>query len=143
MVEQKNTTEEVNTEQKRDYDGDKGVVELEFERNTPIEAKPIPSLSYGHRVLIAKLHQDHEPYMDHIIQCCGWARSVRAGGKSESGVGIFFIELYDGSTPKVLQCVVDSTMPNFEEVSACKPGSSFKIMGKLIKSPMPGQEFEL
>jgi hypothetical protein len=67
MVEQKNTTEEVNTEQKRDYDGDKGVVELEFERNTPIEAKPIPSLSYGHRVLIAKLHQDHEPYMDHII----------------------------------------------------------------------------
>jgi hypothetical protein len=34
-------------------------------------------------------------------------------------------------------------MPNFEEVAACKPGSSFKIMGKLIKSPMPGQEFEL
>ena len=64
-MEQKNTTEKpiedkeaeaLNTEQKRDYDGDLGVVELEFERNTPIEPKPVPCLSYGNRVLIAKLH---------------------------------------------------------------------------------------
>ena len=86
----------------RDYEGDKGLVELNFERNMPIEQKPCPALSFGKRVRIAKLHQEHEPYLDHLIQVCGWARSVRAGGKNEAGNDIFFIELYDGSSASSL-----------------------------------------
>ena len=59
------------------------------------------------------------------------------------GKDFAFIELTDGSGPNTLQVVVDSSMPNFEEVAKCKVGTSFKCKGKLIKSPAKGQLVEL
>ena len=43
-----------------DYDGDEGEIEYNFERNTPIEKKPVPYFCYGKRVRIAALHEQHE-----------------------------------------------------------------------------------
>ena len=103
--------------QKKAYEGDKGLIELKFERNTTIEQKPVAALTFGSRLRIAKLHQDHEPYVGHLIQVCGWARSVREGGKSADGVEIFFLELYDGSCASSLQCVIDASMPNYKEIA--------------------------
>lgn len=59
------------------------------------------------------------------------------------GKDFAFIELNDGSGSTCLQVVVDSSMPNFDEIAASKVGASFKIKGKLIKSPAKGQLFEL
>jgi asparaginyl-tRNA synthetase len=76
--------------------------------------------------------------LDHIIEVAGWARTTRMGGKDFA-----FIELTDGSGATTLQVVVDSTMPNFDQVAAARTGASFKIKGKLIKSPAKGQLVEL
>ena len=76
--------------------------------------------------------------LDHIIQVAGWARTTRMGGKD-----FCFIELTDGSGAATLQVVVDSSMPNFAQVSHATVGTSFKIKGKLIKSPAKGQLVEL
>jgi len=51
--------------------------------------------------------------------------------------------LNDGSGQSSLQVVVDSTMPNFEEITHQATGASFKCVGKLIKSPAKGQLVEL
>jgi len=59
------------------------------------------------------------------------------------GKDFAFIELTDGSGSTTLQVVVDSSMPNFDEIAATRVGTSYKIKGKLIKSPAKGQLFEL
>ena len=59
------------------------------------------------------------------------------------GKDFAFIELNDGSGSSSLQVVVDSSMPTFQDVASANVGSSFKIKGKLIKSPAKGQVFEL
>jgi len=74
------------------YTGDKGEINHTMVRDTPIEAKPVAEFSYGSRLRIAKLHSNYEPYVDHVIQVCGWARTTREQGKH-----FFFIELNDGS----------------------------------------------
>ena len=74
------------------YEGDLGHIKNTFERDTPIEKKPVPLFAYGNRVRIAALHQDYEPYIDHLVTVAGWARSTRVGGEN-----LFFIELNDGS----------------------------------------------
>jgi len=121
-----------------EYTGDKGEIEYNFVRDTPIEKKPVATFAYGERVRIASLHDNYEKFIDHIIQVAGWARTTRLGGKDFA-----FIELTDGSGASSLQVVIDSTMPDFENIAAQRVGASFKIKGKLIKSPAAGQEFEL
>lgn len=74
------------------YPGDSGSVQNTFERNPAIEPKPVPLFAYGNRVRIAALWKNHEPYLDHLIQVAGWARTTRLGGEN-----LFFIELNDGS----------------------------------------------
>lgn len=76
--------------------------------------------------------------LDHVIQVAGWARTTRMGGKDFA-----FIELTDGSGAGTLQVVVDSTMPNFAQIAKATVGTSFKIKGKLIRSPAKGQHVEL
>jgi len=71
--------------------------------------------------------------IDHNIQVAGWARTLRLQGK-----GLCFIELNDGSGPGHLQVVLDSAMPNFAEVTKMTAGASFKMVGKLIRSPAKG-----
>ena len=54
------------------------------------------------------------------------------------GKDFAFIELTDGSGLGTLQVVVDSTMPDFAQVAKATVGTSFKIKGKLIRSPAKG-----
>ena len=82
-----------------------------MERNTPIEKKPVPYFCYGKRVRIAALHEGHDQYLGHTIECAGWARTTRL-----AGADLFFIELNDGSSMKSIQAAVFATMPNFDEV---------------------------
>lgn len=70
---------------------------------------------------------------------------------------IIFIELTDGTTPSSLQVpfipiyllidffqvVVDKSLPTFEELLKCDAGTSFRICGKIVKSPAAGQVIEL
>ena len=121
-----------------EYTGDKGDYPFNFQRDTPIEKKPVATFSYGSRVRIQALVENHEAYLDHLIIVAGWARTTRMGGKDFA-----FIELTDGSCSSTLQVVVDSSMPNFDDVAISKVGASYKFKGKLIKSPAKGQLFEL
>jgi hypothetical protein len=121
-----------------EYTGDKGDFQFQFERNTPIEKKPVATFTYGQRVRIQALAENHEAYLDYVIQVAGWARTTRMGGKDFA-----FVELTDGSCSSTLQVVVDSSMPNFDDIAASKVGASYKFKGKLIKSPAKGQLFEL
>jgi hypothetical protein len=57
-----------------------------------VTKKHIPTFSYGNRVRIAKIHDDHNEFLYKIITVAGWARSVR------SGKGFCFITLTDGSS---------------------------------------------
>lgn len=63
-----------------------------FERNLPIEHKPVPLFSYGNRARIAALWQNYEAYLDKLVKVAGWARTTRLGGEN-----LLFIELNDGS----------------------------------------------
>jgi len=122
-----------------EYAGDKGPFQGKLKRDVPIESKTVATFSFGNRVRIAALATpQYEQMQEHIIEVAGWARTTRMGGKDFA-----FIELTDGSGATTLQVVVDSTMPNFDQVAAARTGASFKIKGKLIKSPAKGQLVEL
>lgn len=122
-----------------EYPGDKGYFEAKLNRKDPIETKVVPRYSAGKRVRIASLNTpQYEEMLDHNIQVAGWARTIRMGGKD-----FCFIELNDGSASTSLQVVVDSSMPNFQQISHQATGASFKMIGKLIKSPAKGQLVEL
>mmetsp|Transcript_713 Transcript_713/g.1007 ORF Transcript_713/g.1007 Transcript_713/m.1007 type:complete len:158 (+) Transcript_713:78-551(+) len=126
------------TEEPFVYPGDNGPVANTFVRNPEIEPKTQPMFAYGNRVRIAALWKSHEPYLDHIVSVGGWARTTRLGGEN-----LFFIELNDGSCQRSLQVVVSGDIPNFDELSHTKVGSSYKVTGKLVRSPKDGQPFEL
>lgn len=122
-----------------EYGGDKGAFVGGLSRDDKVEKKTVATFSFGNRVRIAALSTpQHEQMLDHIIEVAGWARTMRMGGKDFA-----FIELTDGSGAATLQCVIDSTMPNFAQVAKMSTGASFKIKGKLIKSPAKGQLVEL
>ena len=80
-----------------EYTGDKGDYPYNFDRNTPIEKKPVATFSYGQRTRIQALADNHEAYLDHLITVAGWARTTRMGGKDFA-----FIELTDGSCSSTL-----------------------------------------
>lgn len=98
----------------------------------------MPVASYGHRLRIAKLFDNHEEFMYKVITVAGWARTTRAGGKD-----FCFIELHDGSCQKGLQVVVFKEIEGFENIMKTNVGTSLKLKGTLIKSPAKGQLFEL
>ena len=76
---------------------DFGEIEVRIDP-VPVETKHVPAFSYGHRVRIAKLLENHEDFLYKIIQVAGWARTTREGGKDFT-----FVELNDGSSLKGLQ----------------------------------------
>lgn len=122
-----------------EYAGDLGDFNIELQRDTPVEHKTVATYSFGKRVRIAALATpQYEQMLDHVITVAGWARTTRMGGKDFA-----FIELTDGSGSSTLQVVVDSSMPNFDKVSKTTTGASFKMKGKLIRSPAKGQLVEL
>ena len=69
--------------------------------HTPVAKKYVATFSYGPRVRIGKLYDNHEEFMYKIIKVAGWAKTTRQGGKE-----FCFIEINDGSTFKGLQVCV-------------------------------------
>lgn len=69
----------------------------------------------------------------------GWAREARLQAKDT----LLFIKLSDGSNNVPLQVVVDSVVPNWEDVKKAKTGYSFRITGLIEKSIGKGQNIEL
>eukprot|EP00922_Rhytidocystis_sp_ex-Travisia-forbesii_P064728 GHVS01096142.1.p1 GENE.GHVS01096142.1~~GHVS01096142.1.p1 ORF type:complete len:639 (+),score=138.47 GHVS01096142.1:72-1988(+) len=74
-----------------------------------------------------------------LVTVCGWSRTVRKQG----GGQLCFISLNDGSSVKSLQVVVESTLPNFDQLLKCGVGCSFKCTGEIVKSPAEGQLVEM
>ncbi len=67
----------------------------------------------------------------------GWVRSVRVGK------GIAFIALNDGSCVSSLQVIIESALPEYDEVCRLGTGSAVAITGVLSESPAAGQSVEL
>eukprot|EP00820_Chromera_velia_P015473 Cvel_25355.t1-p1 / transcript=Cvel_25355.t1 / gene=Cvel_25355 / organism=Chromera_velia_CCMP2878 / gene_product=Asparagine--tRNA ligase, putative / transcript_product=Asparagine--tRNA ligase, putative / location=Cvel_scaffold2860:17827-23201(+) / protein_length=432 / sequence_SO=supercontig / SO=protein_coding / is_pseudo=false len=72
-----------------------------------------------------------------VVTVCGWSRTIRKQKQ------FCFVELTDGSCVPNLQCVVDAAMPEFEKLTKCGTGCSFRFKGTLIESPAKGQAVEL
>mmetsp|Transcript_3432 Transcript_3432/g.5141 ORF Transcript_3432/g.5141 Transcript_3432/m.5141 type:complete len:154 (+) Transcript_3432:27-488(+) len=106
-------------------------------RDDFVPHKPVASMSYGQRVRVAKLFEEHESLLGKEIRVGGWAKSTRSQKE------FCFVELNDGSCFKNLQVVVDKSISNFEDISKSLVGSSYMFQGTLIKSPAKGQLFEL
>jgi asparaginyl-tRNA synthetase len=64
-------------------------------------------------------------------------RSVRASKE------ICFIVLNDGSTVDGIQVVVESALPNFDEIGRIGTGAALTVAGTLVASPASGQKWEL
>ena len=68
----------------------------------------------------------------------GWVRTVR---KQKS---FSFMELNDGSCLKNLQIILDTTLPNYEELTeALSTGAAVSATGELVESPAKGQAVEM
>ena len=66
---------------------------LEYVKRDPKPAKKeVWEFGCGGRVRIAKLFENHEPYILKIITIGGWVKTARASGKE-----FVFVELNDGS----------------------------------------------
>jgi hypothetical protein len=68
-----------------------------LERKDIIPTKPVPAMSYGCRVRIARLYKDYSEFIGKEIRVGGWAKSTRAQSKD-----LCFVELNDGSCFKNL-----------------------------------------
>jgi asparaginyl-tRNA synthetase len=102
----------------------------------------LPSQTYTrHRIRIGDLIATGASRIGETITVCGWARTIR-----EAGAGsIMFIALNDGSVFDTLQTVVERGVTvGFDSVAtAGGTGASFRIVGKVVKSPAKGQEIEI
>lgn len=68
----------------------------------------------------------------------GWVRTVRAQKT------FTFIEMNDGSTQSNLQVIVNSALPNYDEIiNQLSTGCSVAVEGTIVESPGSGQSLEL
>ena len=72
-----------------------------------------------------------------VCSFSGWVRSVR------SSKGICFIVLNDGSTVEGIQVVVESSLPNYNDICRIGTGTALTVTGVLVESPASGQKWEL
>ncbi|ANQ08584.1 Asparaginyl-tRNA synthetase [Plasmodium coatneyi] len=70
---------------------------------------------------------------------CGWVKSVRTVGKNRFS----FIDVNDGSHVKNLQVVIDSSIPNYREVSRLLTDDAVECFGELKCSLGKKQQVEL
>ncbi|GAW81459.1 asparagine--tRNA ligase [Plasmodium gonderi] len=70
---------------------------------------------------------------------CGWVKSVRTVGKRRFA----FIDINDGSHVKNLQVIVDSAIPNYEQVLKSMTDDAIECFGELKCSIGKKQEVEL
>lgn len=107
--------------------------------------KPLPKFNIGEILRIEHIVKNPDQYYDKEGIVAGWSRTLREAG----GGKLIFIELNDGSSGTSLQVVVEKgatpeeSIPNFEEIAKAGLGASFRIRGKLVKSPAKGQVIEV
>lgn len=89
------------------------------------------------RQRIKELFLLKEQYSTQKVTICGWVRSNR----SQAQFG--FLNVNDGSYFESVQVVYDAKLPNFEQISKIRVGSSVKIVGIVILTPEMKQPLEL
>ena len=72
-----------------------------------------------------------------IITVKGWVRT-RRDSKDFS-----FLEMNDGSCLANIQCIADTGIPGYQDVTKMTTGSAVGITGKLVESPGKGQQWEI
>ena len=101
------------------------------EKNLPdVPSKSVRVTSFGGRIRIAALFENHEKWIGKIITLGGWVKTLRLQG----GGSLAFVELNDGSSNKGIQLVVDKNLNNFEIVVKEGIGSCFQIRGSVVPS---------
>ena len=88
------------------------------------------------RTLICDIFKNSQTF-EGKLTVCGWARTVR------DSKSVAFIELNDGSCFKNLQVVIDSSLPNFPEVSKLSAGAAVAVTGEIVFTAQAKQPFEL
>jgi len=90
------------------------------------------SSKYSKRFSVKEIQENGLNQIDQDIVVAGWAKTIRLQG----GGRFSFIELYDGSTYKGVQVIVDQSKPGFEEVNGPNSGTGACIIvyGKIVKS---------
>jgi asparaginyl-tRNA synthetase len=76
-------------------------------RDDFIPSKPVPAMSYGGRVRIARIFDDYETFVGKQIKVGGWAKNTRFQKE------FCFVELNDGSCFNSLQVVINKTVAGF------------------------------
>ena len=71
------------------------------------------------------------------VEVSGWIRNHRK--QKEFG----FIDFSDGSCFKHVQVVYDNKLEGFDDIQKLHVGSSIKVIGEVVKSINPKQEFEI
>lgn len=86
---------------------------------------------------VRDIYESLEKYMDQEVMLQGWIKNHRK--QKEFG----FIDFFDGTHFKSVQIVYDIKLNNFDVVSKLRVGSAITVVGKMIKSPKEGQDFEV
>ena len=84
-----------------------------------------------------ELFKDSKKYMNKEVTLEGWIKNHRK--QKEFG----FISFSDGTFFTPIQIVYDNKLKDFDEIQKFHVGSSIKVIGKVVKSPKEGQEFEV
>ena len=82
-------------------------------------------------------HALHSKAAMDIITVKGWVRT-RRDSKDFS-----FLEMNDGSCLANIQCIADTGILGYEDVTKMTTGSAVGITGKLVESPGKGQQWEI
>ena len=104
----------------------------ELDRNDNVPQKTVAAMSYGQRIRIARIWQQHEEIIGKVIRVGGWSKSVR------KQANLLFITINDGSCFDNLQVVIDKTAPGFADAEKSIVGASYMMTGTLIESPAKG-----
>lgn len=86
-------------------------------------------------IKINQINKDHE---NKDITIKGWIKSIRSSKE------LSFLSVNDGSSLSGLQVIAESNMPNYEAtIPKITTGAAISVVGKIVKSPAKGQEFEM
>ena len=93
------------------------------------------------RIRVKELLNQGDSAIGQSVVVKGWIRTTREAEKGK----VLFVELTDGSTPRGLQLVLQSSkISNFESVNSCGgPGASLSVKGNVVASPAKGQTIEI
>ncbi len=89
------------------------------------------------RTKMKQLFGDTAQYTSKEVTVCGWVRTNRAQAK------FGFLTINDGSFFESLQVVYEQDLPNFEDISKIRVGSSVEVVGNIVMTPDMKQAFEM